>query len=172
MVSGSGDVHDEGYKFLGVLKEYNEAKGFGMIACEESHKMYGKDIYVYKDVLARTDAAVGDSFRFGIHVNQRGQPQASLPIYKVDPYDGNSPIGVPEKTTFTCVEVAAAADPTFLERLTADIQSQSERQNRKRSRRPGTAASGGGCGGGGCGCGPSMGRSMSWGMGGMGGMGG
>merc|ERR550532_3894873 len=94
--------------------------------------MWGQDIYAYKDVLAAAGATVGDTIRFGIHVNPRGQPQVSLPVFKLGE-DGTFQ-GVPAGTEFINAEEQAAQDPTFLQRLKEEVSSMSERQNRKRGR--------------------------------------
>jgi len=127
-------------KFLGTVQSYNQAKKFGMVACEEASRMWGQDIYAYKDVLAAASATVGDTIRFGIHVNPRGQPQVSLPVFKVG--EDGVPIGVPAGTEFVNAEELIAEDPGFLERIKEEINSSSDRQNRKRTNK------GGGQGGG------------------------
>mmetsp|Transcript_15605 Transcript_15605/g.43133 ORF Transcript_15605/g.43133 Transcript_15605/m.43133 type:complete len:273 (-) Transcript_15605:166-984(-) len=125
-------------KFLGIVQSYNEAKKFGMVSCEEATIMWGQDIYAYKDVLAAAGATVGDTIRFGIHVNPRGQPQVSLPVFKLG--EDGAPIGVPPGTEFINAEEAAAQDPSFLERLKEEISNMSERQNRKRGRKDGNSS--------------------------------
>jgi len=119
-------------KFLGIVSNYNEGKKFGTVSCEEATIMWGQDIYAYKDVLAAAGAAVGDTIRFGIHVNPRGQPQVSLPVYKIG--EDGLPVGVPPGTEFVNAEEVASQDPGFLEQLKEDITDMSDRQNRKRSR--------------------------------------
>lgn len=119
-------------KFLGVVQSYNEAKKFGMVASEEAQAMWGQEIYAYKDVLAAAGAAVGDTIRFGVHVNPRGQPQVSLPVFKIG-VDG-FPIGVPAGTSWINCEEAVAQDPTFLEKLKEEVEGRSHQQNQKRTR--------------------------------------
>merc|ERR1719265_1105876 len=99
-------------------------KGYGMIACNETKQMYGVDIYAYKDVLQSAELNVGDAVRFGIHVNSRGQPQASLPVFKVDQ------TGFPEGQAgeMLAAEDLAATDPAFLENLKQAILMRSEQQ--------------------------------------------
>lgn len=78
--------------FLGVVASYDEEHGYGMIQCAEATELFERDVYAFKDVLAFGNAGQGDQVRFPIHVNNRGQPQASLPLYKVgddgEPIDG------------------------------------------------------------------------------------
>lgn len=119
-------------KFLGIVQSYNEAKKSGIVACQEAQLMWGQDLYAYKDVLAAASANVGDVIRFGIHVNARGQPQVSLPVYRVG--EDGVPIDVPEGTEWVNAEELAAKDPGYLEKLKGDITSLSERTNRKRSK--------------------------------------
>lgn len=118
-------------KFLGVVQSYNEAKNFGMVRSEEAMMLWEQEIYAFRDVLAQADASVGDTIRFGIHVNNRGQPQVSLPVWKVDPM-GNL-IGADPEVPIINAEEAAAEDPNFLEQLKEEIQGRSEHQNHKRA---------------------------------------
>lgn len=119
-------------KFIGIVNSYNEAKKFGMVACDEAHFLWGQEIYAFKDVLAAADAGVGDTIRFGVHVNPRGQPQVSLPVWKVG--EDGLPIGVPEGTKPINAEECAADDPSFLENLKEEIEGRSQQQNQKRTR--------------------------------------
>lgn len=116
-------------KFLGVVKEYNDQKGFGMIECHETQIMWNVDVYAYKDVLAAANCGVGDTIRFGVHLNPRGQPQASLPVWKVAE-DGIC-VGLDPEATFICAE---EQDPNSLEDLKETVAASSERQNRKRAK--------------------------------------
>lgn len=125
-------------KFLGVVQSYNEAKKFGMVASDEAQALWGQEIYAYKDVLATVGAQVGDTIRFGVHVNPRGQPQVSLPVWKIGP-DGLPIGGIPEGTTVYNAEELAAEDPSFMESLKAEIEGRSAAQNQKRGRMGGDA---------------------------------
>lgn len=121
-----------------------------MVACDETHLMWGQEIYGYRDVLASAEANVGDTIRFGVHVNTRGQPQVSLPVWKIG--EDGLPIGLEEGTVVFNAEELAAEDPSFLERLKEEIEGRSEQQNHKRSRLAGDGganwtALGGGKGG-------------------------
>lgn len=125
-----GEPKAEEVKFRGYIASYNPTKGFGMIASPEAHAMWAQQIFVYKDVLAPCEAKVGDEVRFGIHVNARGQPQASLPCFKID-QDG-SPIGAPEDLGIINAEELAEANPGFLDRLLIKIRRRSDHQNKRR----------------------------------------
>merc|ERR1712048_431769 len=37
--------------FVGVIKSFNAAKGYGMIACDQTSQMYGKDVFFSSLVL-------------------------------------------------------------------------------------------------------------------------
>lgn len=135
-------MHVQDVKFLGVVASYNDAKKFGMVASEEAQAMWGQEIYAYKDVLGACNAQVGDTIRFGIHVNPRGQPQVSLPIFKIG--DDGLPIDQPPDLNIVNCEEYAATDPSFLDSLKAEIEGRSQMQNTKRSRK---GEKGGGKGG-------------------------
>lgn len=117
-------------KFLGVVASYNNEKKFGMVASDEATAMWGQEIYAFKDVLASCGAQVGDTIRFGIHVNTRGQPQVSLPVWKVD--ESGFPIGIVEGNIVNAEE-AVAQDPMFLQKLKDEIEGRSAAQNQKRA---------------------------------------
>jgi len=117
-------------KFLGVVQSYNEEKRFGMVVSDEATSMWGQEIYAFRDVLATVDANVGDAIRFGIHLNNKGLPQVSLPIFKIG--EDGQPIDVPPNTNFVNCEECALQDPAFLEKLKAEIEGRSAAQNHKR----------------------------------------
>merc|ERR1712032_380642 len=51
-----------------------------MIACPDSG--YENDVYAHKSVVAPEMLELGDVLAFPLHVNARGMPQASSPIFK------------------------------------------------------------------------------------------
>jgi len=146
----------ENVKFLGVVASFNEMKKSGMVASPEVQEMWGQECYAFQDVLASCGAAIGDTLRFSIHVNPRGQPQVSLPVFKVDGV-GNA-LDVPEGTTWVSAEEMALQDPGFLIKLKQEIMERSARQNLKRGQNPK-----------GSGKGKDKGKMMAMGMMGMGG---
>jgi len=79
--------------FYGVVKSYNERRGFGFVACEEIARRYGRDAYLSKDEaleLARGPVAgtncssaeesppirEGDYVQFQVQQSAEGYPQA------------------------------------------------------------------------------------------------
>jgi len=64
-----------GRLFYGSIKTFNVEKGWGMIACQESQAMYGKDMFVLKTSLEGGHANPGDEVQFTIGFGQKG-PQA------------------------------------------------------------------------------------------------
>lgn len=130
-----GTPEDPALKFLGVVKTYNEGKGFGMIECPEAQQLWDREIYVYKDVLNIAQAQVDDTVCFGIHVNARGHPQASLPFYKIG--EDGAPIGLHPESHIVYVEEEAQKDPNFLLTLKERIENKSQESNNKRLREKG-----------------------------------
>jgi len=125
-------VHDvQDVKFLGTVKSFDERKGAGEVECSETFQMWSDHVYAHKNILAACDAVVGDTIRFGIHVSSRGQPQASLPIYRVG--EDGFPMDVRDGEVIINAEDLAAEDPDVLEHLRLDLIERSQRQNdRKR----------------------------------------
>lgn len=58
--------------FVGAIKSFNAAKGFGFIECEQSFQMYSKDIFVLKSELPGGFASQGDRFRFNVVEEHNG----------------------------------------------------------------------------------------------------
>lgn len=115
-------------KFLGQVSLYNEEKKHGMVHSAEARQLFGEqDVYVYRDILEQCGAQVGDRIRFGMHVNMRGQPQVSLPCFKVE--EDGSILNLPEDASFVNAEDVLAEDPAWAESLAAEIQETSARKN-------------------------------------------
>eukprot|EP00927_Polykrikos_kofoidii_P053925 TRINITY_DN48441_c0_g1_i1.p1 TRINITY_DN48441_c0_g1~~TRINITY_DN48441_c0_g1_i1.p1 ORF type:complete len:812 (-),score=131.48 TRINITY_DN48441_c0_g1_i1:296-2731(-) len=97
--------HGHGENFYGVIKSYNERRGFGFVVCEETAKRFGRDVYLSKEEamilaqepavgLAATDASAalgcggdgggatgppvreGDFLMFQVQSSTEGFPQA------------------------------------------------------------------------------------------------
>jgi len=78
--AAEGEGEGEGETFVGEVARYDMALGRGFIVCDGVNDTFGTDVYVHRNVLAKTRATVGDIVRFKIHVNSRGEPQASHPM--------------------------------------------------------------------------------------------
>lgn len=74
LVEGEGDFH------VGEVARYDMGMGRGFIVVDGVNATFGTDVYVHRSVLARHKANVGDIVRFKIHVNAKGEPQASSPL--------------------------------------------------------------------------------------------
>jgi len=61
--------------FSGVVKSFNQQKGWGFIECEETHSLYGKDIFVLKSALPGGNAQPGQVANFDVVEGDNG-PQA------------------------------------------------------------------------------------------------
>lgn len=73
---GGGDWRkdpQENETFFGTLKNMNEEKGFGFIACDAVNKMYGKDLFVMKDALdSAPPVHPGQLVSFNVAQGQKG----------------------------------------------------------------------------------------------------
>jgi len=130
---GDGKVQD--YKFLGQLQSFDEKKQCGMITCEETRQLWNQDVYIHKSVMDTARIGMQDYVRFGVHLNTRGQPQASLPVYKVG--DDGQPIGVKDGENVIAAEEMVAMDPAFLQELGDAIAGRSNTQNDKKAQQKG-----------------------------------
>lgn len=60
----------------GVVKSFNEEKGWGHISCSSTHLLYGKDIFLMRSSLRGGRVKIGDRVRFSVQIGAKG-PQAS-----------------------------------------------------------------------------------------------
>merc|ERR1711924_573293 len=62
--------------FIGEIKSFNPSKGWGMVACDPTEKMYGKDIFLLKTSCVDGYSAIpGDQVQFTLEETEKG-PQA------------------------------------------------------------------------------------------------
>jgi cold shock CspA family protein len=76
-------VGEDAELFAGVVKSYNERRGFGFLACDETAKRYGRDVYLSKvesqSALKDDDDTLkeGDHVVFAVVPSEEGFPQAA-----------------------------------------------------------------------------------------------
>jgi len=70
----SEDVGSRSYS--GVVKSYNQSKGWGFIECQDTHQRFGQDVFLMKNQANSSGASPGDEVSFRVNLNRRGQPQA------------------------------------------------------------------------------------------------
>mmetsp|Transcript_20553 Transcript_20553/g.36964 ORF Transcript_20553/g.36964 Transcript_20553/m.36964 type:complete len:334 (-) Transcript_20553:20-1021(-) len=61
--------------YTGTVKSYNPTKGWGHIECEETHKLYGKDIFLLRSKAENCNLAKGARVSFTISQGDKG-PEA------------------------------------------------------------------------------------------------
>lgn len=68
--------------FVGTVKSYSTRRGFGFLACGETARRYGRDVYLSKLVAAdiategKAEFSEGESVQFAIQLSPEGFPQA------------------------------------------------------------------------------------------------
>mmetsp|Transcript_60353 Transcript_60353/g.156650 ORF Transcript_60353/g.156650 Transcript_60353/m.156650 type:complete len:694 (-) Transcript_60353:41-2122(-) len=75
-------------RFNGVVKSFNELKGFGFISCAEMVEAHGCDVFLHKD--QRKEWKPNDEVSFIVRLNRDGKPQAydlNLPTGEIRPID-------------------------------------------------------------------------------------
>lgn len=76
------DVAHDAEFFIGWVKSYNDRRRFGFVACEETARRFGRDVYLSKveslAALQSEDTALkeGDHVRFAVVPSSEGFPQA------------------------------------------------------------------------------------------------
>jgi len=79
--AGLGVEQDAEY-FAGIIKSYNDRRGFGFLACEDTARRFGRDVYLSK---VESQAAIlegednlkeGDHVQFAVVLSLEGFPQA------------------------------------------------------------------------------------------------
>lgn len=69
------------YSYKGELKSFNASMGYGFLACAETHRAYGQDVFVHASQLKEAGLDVTVDLRlmnvtFQVEENSHGQPQA------------------------------------------------------------------------------------------------
>jgi len=63
--------------FIGKIKKFVPSKGFGFVECDDSHRIFGCDIFLHKiQVEQAGNPQIGDLVSFTVGVSNKGQPQA------------------------------------------------------------------------------------------------
>jgi cold shock CspA family protein len=95
--NGQRNIFDDGPFFLGSLKSYSSAQGYGFIACDDLFQKYQRDIYFDRSQLPTPNRyTTGQILEFACTLNARGQPQARkiswdpLPLTPVNPAKSQS----------------------------------------------------------------------------------
>eukprot|EP00440_Ansanella_granifera_P019792 gb/GFBE01021500.1/.p1 GENE.gb/GFBE01021500.1/~~gb/GFBE01021500.1/.p1 ORF type:complete len:290 (+),score=76.20 gb/GFBE01021500.1/:1-870(+) len=68
------------FRYLGVIRDYNESQGFGFIECEDAKLRFGMDVFIHRRQMFGLHK--GDEVSFVIIRNSQGQPQARHVIKK------------------------------------------------------------------------------------------
>lgn len=78
---GSAFLPTEGSQvFYGVVKSFNEEKGWGHIACDATRQMFGKDMFVMRSAVRGARLAVGDEVQFTVQQGRGGPEAAAVSI--------------------------------------------------------------------------------------------
>lgn len=71
--------------FVGTIKSFVDAKGYGFIECQDTFEQYGKDIFVMRTALPNGTASKGDAVTFSVQA-PAGRPEA----FNVQPHSQHS----------------------------------------------------------------------------------
>mmetsp|Transcript_44143 Transcript_44143/g.104472 ORF Transcript_44143/g.104472 Transcript_44143/m.104472 type:complete len:437 (-) Transcript_44143:2-1312(-) len=71
-------------RFHGTLKRYNDAQGYGFVACPEIHKQFNRDVFIHRHEVYQARLEIGGRLSFEIKLNNNGQPQAEEVIAEED----------------------------------------------------------------------------------------
>merc|ERR1719453_1552907 len=72
--------------YAGVVKHIDKEKGYGFIRCQETHALYGSDVFAHQKHVAGRN--IGDHVRFWLKGNARGKPQVRT-LEACDPPDSD-----------------------------------------------------------------------------------
>jgi len=66
--------------FTGLVKSFNEEKGWGHISCDATRAVYQKDMFFMRSALEGGNVMIGDTVQFGITVGIKGPEASSLMV--------------------------------------------------------------------------------------------
>jgi cold shock CspA family protein len=89
----------QGATYNGVIKHFQQDKGWGFITCEDVTNLFGKDLFLHKrevpQSLGRLPVA-GEQVQFTVNVNSSGRPEAAtVVLLDGDPNGGYAPAAAP-----------------------------------------------------------------------------
>lgn len=103
-----------GRAFFGKVKLFSEEKGWGFIECVETHKMFGKDMFVHKREFGSSDISNGSRIQFFIEIGKDGRPEAKTVSATKDGLGLGGPESAstfaPSAGTVAATSVATATD--------------------------------------------------------------
>lgn len=94
---GGGCSPAQGGQVLwGMIQSFAEAKGYGFIACDDTHNKFGKDVFFLKSVVHGGMAMTGAQVQFSVSVGERGPVASHVQIMGnqwANPWGGGAPQG-------------------------------------------------------------------------------
>jgi len=66
--------------YVGQVKSFNAEKGWGFVASEDLHSIFGKDIFIHKREFEGFTPSQGEEVRISVEIDDGGQPVAKAPI--------------------------------------------------------------------------------------------
>lgn len=67
-------------EFTGTVKSFNPNKGWGMIECSKTHKLYGKDMFVLKTAFPTGSASIGMKVKFSVGQGNQGPEAQNIKV--------------------------------------------------------------------------------------------
>lgn len=75
VAAGAGAI---GGSFTGTVKSFHADRGWGLITCQATEQMYGKDIFFGKAVIPNSSVNVGEQVQFTLKMEEKGPAAATL----------------------------------------------------------------------------------------------
>jgi cold shock CspA family protein len=68
-------IVSESQHFTGYVKSFSKESGFGFVACDDTHRIFGRDVFLHQSSLG--DFKIGDAIVFRLEIDpQKGTPRA------------------------------------------------------------------------------------------------
>eukprot|EP00930_Biecheleria_cincta_P014625 TRINITY_DN12508_c0_g1_i1.p1 TRINITY_DN12508_c0_g1~~TRINITY_DN12508_c0_g1_i1.p1 ORF type:complete len:682 (+),score=134.72 TRINITY_DN12508_c0_g1_i1:75-2048(+) len=80
--------------YVGMVLNFKAEKNCGTICSKTARQDYNVDVYVFRTVLERASAGIGDTVCFVVHRSTKGQPQASSPLIRLAARTGFALVGI------------------------------------------------------------------------------
>lgn len=93
-------------RYIGTLKSYSRAQGYGFITCNALHQAHSRDVYLDKGQMTEGGWRIGQVIEFEIVQNAKGQPQARRINWDAIPLTGDPDESVQAATSAPGVEAA------------------------------------------------------------------
>jgi len=109
-----------GGSYVGVVKSFNQAKGWGMITCDETNRQYGKDMFFMKSEVPGGNIIAGHTVRFSVVMDNNRPVAKDIQSFRAQHSNAPIPMGMAPYTSMGMAPMMTSLPFQFQKMLTMD----------------------------------------------------